>query len=88
MAQFDSNGLRQLDHLQDKTTLFIYKLEEEWSSLYELKKEAMKLRAQNETVRNSHRNLTLKIKTLEEKQIELDQKASELLRAIDESMIF
>jgi len=79
-----SNGLQQFEHLNDKSTLFLYMLEEEAKDLEVLRASVEELRREQIGIRHANSELGSRITSLEEKRAEMDKKAGVLLKFLDD----
>jgi chromosome segregation ATPase len=77
-------GFQQFEHLTDKSSLFLFMLDKEAETLSELRASAAELRREKTSIQESNRDLSSRIDALLAKRAEMDQKAGDLLKVLDD----
>jgi len=80
-----SPGLEQFEHLNDKSNLLLFMLEDEAKEIDDLRNSINVLRNERNEVRKINQEMNSRIDSLREKQLEIDVKAGVLLKALDEA---
>jgi predicted nucleic acid-binding Zn-ribbon protein len=79
-----TQGFQQLDHLNDKSSLFLLMLEKEAETLSDLRESVTALRDKKAAIKKSNSELESRINKLVAKRSEMDEKAGVLLKFLDD----
>ncbi len=82
-----SPGVEQFNHLNDKSRLFLFMLEEEFKTLKTLRQEVAALRKENVRQQTINASLISRAEGLKLKRSQIDSKADLLLKALSDAKI-
>ena len=80
-----TRGIEQFEHLNDKSSLFLFMLEDEAREISDLRNTIGALKRERNEIRNINQELNSRIDQLTEKRTEIDIKAGVLLKALNEA---
>ena len=80
-----TRGVEQFEHLNDKSILLLFMLEEEAKEISDLQNSINALKRERNDVRKINLDLRSRVDQLNEKRSEIDVKAGVLLKALNEA---
>ncbi|MDH3529941.1 MAG: hypothetical protein OEQ28_10280, partial [Acidobacteriota bacterium] len=80
-----TRGLEQFEHLNDKSSLLLFMLEDEAKEVSDLRDTVNALKRERNEIKRINADLQTRIDQLTEKRSEIDVKAGLILKALDES---